>query len=654
MLLFALSAALLLLSCHAVAVVFARRPDERFWWFAVSAGLQLGVVAQVLSLPGALNPAAWLAAQMVVSAPLLLWAWLTGKRDRPRPVPASPAHPGKRAALPLRAGAWVLAAFLAAAWAASLYRLASRPVAGFDDLMYHGSRVLYALQEQTIFFAPTHNERHTAFGWGSELWFLWPMLLMHAELPSRVVLWLALPLSCAGVWMTAARLRLSPPLRMAAVALWCATPVVFRCSLQMKPDLWMGLWALAAFWGLAATVRHPRSSGLRHLVLAGLALGLAVGIRQIALAFIPVAAVAAMLAAPRPGPGCFLRRLAAPAVLCVAALAGCFASGSVAVAVFNSARLGGPMGSPGFVRFHSAPFIPAKPMVHTGRLVFELAELPVVPVGAAALERAGNAAARMMGVDRPLPWEHGRIQRKVFEVAVPRRALRLGLGGLLWVPLAVVALGVACRARTRRPQVAVAAIALMSAGTMAAIVLKLAWRAGAMTRYLVAPFAAVPVLAAWAVRNHPRTALALMLLTLVQGGALVAGDIVAGRWPEPEERPWVDQTRAFSAAMPADAAVLLFANQDSADYLLFGPEHGLARRVVPWGNRPLSPAALARAVIRHDVEWVVFDDATEVGRHWDPAFVVTPAVEWFRANPEWRAVADDGLTSGLLFTRARP
>ena len=651
MLLFALSAALLMLSCHAVAALLARRPDERFWWMAVAAGLQLALLAQGLSLFSALAPAAWLAAQVVVTAPLLAWAWRAGTRVRPRP--GAPPRAGRPAALALRAGAWLLAGFVAFAWAASLYRLASRPVAGFDDLMYHGSRVLYALQERTIFLAPTHNERQTAFGWGGELWFLWPMLLTRAELPSRVILWLALPLSCAGVWFTAARMGLAPALRMTAVALWCATPVAFRCSLQMKPDLWMALWALAAFWGLAATVRHPRSSGLRHVILAGLALGLAVGIRQIALAFIPVAAVAALLVAPRPGRWPLLRRLAAPAVLCVAALAGCVASGAVAVAAFNSARLGGPMGSPGFVGFHSAPFIPAKPLVHTGRLVFELAELPVVPVGADALQRAGNAAASAMGVDRPLPWEQGRIQRKVFEVAVPRRALRLGLGGALWVPLALIAVGAGVRARTRRPQLAAAALALTSAGTMAAIVLKLAWRAGAMTRYLVAPFAAVPVLAAWAVRAHPRTALALMLLTLLQGGALVAGDIVAARWPEPEKRPWVDQTRAFSAAMPPDATVLLFANQDCADYLLFGPEHGLTRRVVPWGNRPVTPAALARAVILHDADWAVFDDSAGLGRHWDPPFVVAPAVEWFRTHPEWHAVPADGVTSGLLFARAR-
>lgn len=75
--------------------------------------------------------------------------------------------------------------------------------------------------------------------------------------------------------------------------------------------------------------------------------------------------------------------------------------------------------------------------------------------------------------------------------------------------------------------------------------------------------------------------------------------------------------------------------------------------MVPWGNRPVTPAALARAVILHDADWAVFDDSAGLGRHWDPPFVVAPAVEWFRTHPEWHAVPADGVTSGLLFARAR-
>ncbi|PKO16235.1 hypothetical protein CVU37_11470 [candidate division BRC1 bacterium HGW-BRC1-1] len=655
--LFFLSAVALLGTGALVARTVAVRRDERFLWMSVCAGLQLGLLPQLLSAFHALNRPTWLGAQMaLLVATALIVRFMPRSKLRllstnPRPALRQP---------PVMQMATALAAmFVGVALAASFYRLTTRPVHAFDDLMYHGSRVLYAIQEQTIFFAPTHNERQTAFGWMGELPFLWALLFTRHELFARVVEWCCFPLTCVGMALTAARLGLPRVAQWGTVALWCATPVVFRFSPHMKPDLWMAFWTLAMFWGIIAAVRQPRAAGVRCLVLAGLALGLATGVRHISLAMLPGAALVALLVCPprasRQASRQALRRFAASTSFVLALIIGAGASGLYSVMVLNTLQLGGPIGSPGFVAFHSSPFIPLKPIVHAGRLLFELAELPVMPVGAEALEQAQAALAHKLTLDHPLPWEVGRVQEKIFQIAVPHRALRLGLGGMLWLVVGFVILIAATRARGRRGRLrlASAATAFVSLSGLAGIVFQLAWRSGNMTRYLVGPFVAVPIMAFWAVRNRPRWMLVLLAVALLQGGALVAGDIFANRWPMPEERPWVDQVKAVDAALPPDARLLLFCHQDCADYLLFGPSTGLRRQVIPWGNAAITTATLAHMVIESDVDYAFFESTTRVSRHWDPEFVVSPAAEWFRETAGWQQVPVDGVTTGALFRRAQ-
>ncbi len=651
--LFFLSAVAMLGTGALVARAVAVRRDERFLWMAVCAGLQLGLLPQVLSAFHALTRPTWLGAQvaLLVATALIV-----------RLVPRSRMHcfstvssPAMRQPPMMQMATALAAMFVGVALAASFYRLATRPVHAFDDLMYHGSRVLYAIQEQTIFFAPTHNERQTAFGWMGELPFLWALLFTRHELFARVVEWCCFPLSCVGMALAAARLGLPRVARWGTVALWCATPVVFRFSPHMKPDLWMAFWTLAMFWGIIAAVRQPRAAGVRCLVLAGLALGLATGVRHISLAMLPGAALMALLVCPPRASGQALRRFAASASFVLALLLGAGASGLYSVMVLNTLRFGGPIGSPGFVAFHSSPFIPAKPIIHSGRLLFELAEPPVMPLGAGALERAEAALAHNLTLDRPLPWEVGRVQERIFQIAVPHRALRLGLAGMLWLIVGLGILIAATRAPGRRGRLRLATVAtaFVSLSGLAGIVFQLAWRSGNMTRYLVGPFVAAPLMAFWAVRSRPRLMLALLAVALLQGGVLVAGDIFANRWPMPEKRPWVDQVKAVDAALPPDARLLLFCHQDCADYLLFGPSTGLHRQVIPWGNADITTATLAHKVIERGVDYAFFESTTRVSRHWDPEFVVSPAAEWFRETAGWQQVPVDGVTTGALFRRAQ-
>jgi hypothetical protein len=75
------------------------------------------------------------------------------------------------------------------------------PIRGGDERMYHASRVIYWIQYQTAFPFVTHNDRQKIVPFGSELFFLWPVLLTHSEVIGRIVFWLAYPCAAIGQYL---------------------------------------------------------------------------------------------------------------------------------------------------------------------------------------------------------------------------------------------------------------------------------------------------------------------------------------------------------------------------------------------------------------------------------------------------------------------
>src|SRR6185295_252421 len=63
------------------------------------------------------------------------------------------------------------------------------PIHTGDEKMYHASRVIYWIQNQSVFPFATHNDRQNITPFGSELFFLWPVLLTKTELIGRFVFW---------------------------------------------------------------------------------------------------------------------------------------------------------------------------------------------------------------------------------------------------------------------------------------------------------------------------------------------------------------------------------------------------------------------------------------------------------------------------------
>src|SRR5205823_10697251 len=81
----------------------------------------------------------------------------------------------------------------------SLINQIMAPISGFDERMYHASRVLYWISNHSIFPYMTHNDRQVMIPFGAELLFLWPVLFTKSELFGRVIFWLAYPFSTIGL-----------------------------------------------------------------------------------------------------------------------------------------------------------------------------------------------------------------------------------------------------------------------------------------------------------------------------------------------------------------------------------------------------------------------------------------------------------------------
>jgi hypothetical protein len=171
-----------------------------------------------------------------------------------------------------------------------------------------------------------------------------------------------------------------------------------------------------------------------------------------------------------------------------------------------------------------------------------------------------------------------------------------------------------------------------------------------MSRYILSPYAAVPVLAAVLLARKAAWLCVLGLLILLQGGVLLAGDILANKWPPVEPRVVWDEISAVNRALPPDARILLAGSQDCPDYMLFGRETGYRRVVVPWGERPVRRGDLARLLVSRNIDTVVVENRKTLRRDWLPDKDPRPLIRAL-TDMGWRPFLDVGTTHALVLRR---
>jgi hypothetical protein len=550
-------------------------------------------LTEVLSLLGWIRPAGYAVGQaLCFAAAAGAWWW----RGRPRPPLRRYDLRAAVNAHPLVAG---LAVGIAALVVYEAFLVFATPPNNWDSMTYHLSRAAGWYQRHRVEYFPAHTERENAFQPNSELEILYTFVLVGRDTAAAATQLIAQLALLIGVYGCARRLGLTRPASLFAALLTATLSEIALQSVTTQNDL------LAASFVVAA-VCLVLGTATADLVLAGLAVGLALGTKLTAAPALLILAALAVLRAP------WRQRAVTLAVSSAVALAlvGFYGYG------LNLIETGKPLGRP-----------VAQGETHVDR----------VTVGG-TVSTAARSAFRFFDFSglNPPDWETSAVSwtgRKVFAglhiPANPPEATQSGfnfrvnvranedvawfgpLGFLLLLPLSLVFL-IRGAARRAPPE----AFVLAAAIPLFAVVLALGFKYNVwLGRFFVAPVALTMPLAAYAYRRSTALALSLALVglfglykTVTMSETKPAGvDERAAVWTLPRSsaqtivRP--DLTAVFDGVndrVPSKSTLGAVLGPDDWDYPLYGPT--LERRIVPLPRfRPLAAAE------RRNIHWVLLN-----------------------------------------------
>ena len=146
-------------------------PADRFWIFIAALMLQVGAIAGLTSTIHQLHPAGWIGAQLLLCAIVLRFDG--GVRVPPlQRVLSRCRHlmsaPGTFVATLSTWGAAALMLIVLMLTVSAITQFAT-PIHIGDDKRYHASRVIYWIQNGSVFPFVTHNDRQNITPFGSEL-----------------------------------------------------------------------------------------------------------------------------------------------------------------------------------------------------------------------------------------------------------------------------------------------------------------------------------------------------------------------------------------------------------------------------------------------------------------------------------------------------
>ncbi len=624
----------------------ASSPADGYWIFVASVMLQVGAITSLTSLIHQLTPSMWVLVQMLVCA---VTVPLTGGLHRPTGVAWSRLRSGV-AAFVAGLSSWGTLALCAIGGMLLLSMVvqAATPLQGFDDRMYHASRVIYWIQHQTVFPFETHNIRQTIVPFGSELFFLWPVLLTKTEVVGRLVFWLALPLASVGQYVLLRALKLSQTAALVGVLILISTPLVVSSAMGLKPEVWSIVTLLGvAYWAVAICFGSERPKTVFFFL--GVFAIWSINVRSFPVSILPSLLLIAWWA---PGPSSFATRLKSLAAGLAAA--GLMSSLLIPLA-FNTALYHHPLG-PGDVRRIIQADVTLQVMyTHAVRFASLLLELPDVPASAETRSHFSSAVNQVMaavGAGAPLAGENDRPWPGRFAYALPEHSTRFSLWGLLWIPVLLMAVPLLVRNVVATwPRVrltAVSAQTLLVIPLLGAILFGSRWMTQSEVpgRFLAGPYALalsiglaliVPRLS---MKNFAQalTAMAVMYGVYQPMRALAFDAVQAIAAPAPAKLINEPFDEVVGPLMPAGSRVLFVGHQDARDYPLFSPQTHFSNAVIPWGTGPFDPARMRRLIASEKVTHVLIQHDERVAFEWFPALDTRDMVKWLAAEAGLKAV----------------
>lgn len=626
----------------------ASSPADRYWVFVGTGMLQVGAVTSFTSAIHQLTPVGWVLTQLglvIVSTPFtggwpgrkdllaVLWRWRLGL-----------------VAFASGLSAWsvLLLGAIGVVVLLTMVLQVATPIQNFDDRMYHASRVLYWIQHRTVFPFETHNIRQTLVPFGSELYFLWPILLTQIEAMGRLVFWLALPLVATGQYVLLRALKIGQTASLAGVLVLMSTPMIIASASGLKPEIWSVLALLGVAYWAVSIVSGTGSTGNRYFFLGVFAV-LGINVRSFPAVLLP-SLLLILWCAPCPVPPTGRLKRFAAGLLCAGAL-----SALLIPLTFNTVRYHHPMGPPEVQRVVRADLTPQTVYTHAVRFAFLLLELPDAMVSSDTRERFSNAGNRLittLGADKPLTGEASDPWPGRFVYALPEHATRFSLWGLLWLPV----LGVAAWRLVRNlaatwPQVrltSTSALTLLAISLLGAVLFGARWMAQSEVpgRFLSGPYAlTLPLgMALLAPYFSGRWWVQVLLAVVVAYAAhapiqKLANDALrAVATPPPDADVDEPFHEVLGSAISGGSRLLFVGDQDARDYPLFSPRTRYSNTVISWGSRPFDPDRMRSLIANEKVTHVLIQNDRRIEFHWFPSVDTREMVAWLNAEPGLRPI----------------
>jgi hypothetical protein len=660
-LIFCLSFLLLVWPALRLSKRLASTAAERFWLFVGANMVQLGAITSLTSAIHQLRPAGWIVSQLLIC---IIVVYFTGglgsfcleqRCQRWRESYAKwrafmvSLSPGALAVVMCTCGLIILS---------GISQLAT-PIYTGDEKMYHASRVLYWIQHRSVFPYISHNDRQTVPPFGSELFFLWPVLLTRTESIGRIVFWLAYPGVAIGQYWLLRSLRLSRGLALLGGLILLSTPLVADSAIGLKPEMWSVMALLGtAYWAVAICM-NPERIEVKCFFL-GLFAILSVNMRPTALALLPSIAIVPFCARTAVRPLLRVRGLTL-GLLCGAAL-----SSLIIPVGFNLIRYHNPLGPAALQSVGRADISPIQLYTHAVRLPFLLSELPdvaVPPTVLARLETVGNQIISALGAGTPLVLEDERPWPGKFSYRLPERATRFSIWGVLWIPVLGFAVWLLLReALVTWPEVTLTSIptlTLLAVPLLVVILFGTRWMANSALpdRVLIGPYALmlpIGLALAGTYISGAKFGEAVALLVVVFGvyqplrtdiyNAVhsVVSPITAADVNEPFQEP-LD-------SIPDGSHILFVGNQDAPDYPLFSPQGHYANSVISWGKTSFDAERMQSLIQSEQITHVLVQHDQIVAFHWDPPVSTGELVAWLSLQPDIREIPLSTLHMRLFQT----
>lgn len=626
----------------------ASTPADGYWIFVASLMLQVGAITSLTSLVHQLTPAGWLLVQGLLCALTLRF---TGGWHWPTRQGVEQAVRRLRSGLAAFVGGlsvWglLLLCVIGAVVLLAMVRQGMEPLRNSDDWLYHATRVIHWIQNRSVFPYSAHIIQQNIVPFGSELFFLWPVLLTKSELVGRLVFGLALPLATVGQYLLLRALRLGQTAALAGVLVLVSTPLVLSSAMGLKPEI----WAILTLLGLAHwAVTVGAAPGPIRCFFLGVFAVLSINVRSFPVVLLPSLVLIVWWAS---GEVSRVRRLK---FLAAGGLCGGLLSALLIPLVFNTVNHGHPMGPELAQQAVKAQIEPQVMYTHAVRFAFQTLELPVVPVSEearAGFSRAANQAMAALGAGEPLLGEKDQSWPGLFAYTLPEQAARYSLWGLLWMPVLLVALVHLARnlvstwPRVRLTDVSV--LALLAIPLWAAILFGARWmvHSDVPGRFLVGAYALALTLgiAVLAPRlSGSRVARALAALAVVYAAFQPIRSLVQNVWqPASGAATGVVLSEPFSevtrSVLPSGSRVLLVGDRDSREYPLFSPETHYANAVIPWGNGRFDPVRMRRIMDTERVTHVLIHNDQRASFLWSPAHDTREFVRWLNEDANLRDI----------------